>query len=172
MFFDIPSTDAPGCLIPRTIPLMRYEDRQFEKIVCFRDPDSIRTSVNEIMKMQALGAGMSMEAATAAATKEIGTIAVLDGQEEQLEKWNGMLAGKSGVTIPAHTTQIVEISAGAEEASLHPRNSSKGSKTAKKHNFLIKNSMLSPQNENLRTGYPFSIPKLRRMQYAVYDRKA
>lgn len=115
MFFDIPSTDAPGCLIPRTIPLMRYEDRQFEKTVCFRDPDSIRTSVNEMMKMQALGAGMSMEAATAAATKEIGTIAVLDGQEEQLEKWNGMLAGKSGVTIPAHTTQIVEISAGAEE---------------------------------------------------------
>lgn len=116
MFFDMPSTDAPGCLIPRTIPLMRYEDRQFEKTVCFRDPESIQTSVNEMMKMQALGAGMSMEAATAAATKEIGTIAVLDGQEDQLEKWNGMLAGKkSGVTIPAHTTQIVEISAGAEE---------------------------------------------------------
>ena len=69
-------------------------------------------------------------------------------------------------------TPVSRISAGAEEASLHPRNSSKGSKTAKKHNFLIKNSMLSPQNENLRTGYPFSIPKLRRVQYAVYDRKA
>ena len=115
MFFDIPASDAPGCLVPRTIPNMRYEDRKFEQAVCLRDPEGIRITVNEMIKRKALGAGMSEEEATAAATKETGIIPVLERQEGTLSEWNNMLAGKGTVTIPAHTTQIVELSAGAEE---------------------------------------------------------
>ncbi|MGN1022716.1 MAG: alpha-L-rhamnosidase C-terminal domain-containing protein [Lachnospiraceae bacterium] len=80
--FDLPAADAPGCLIPRTIPPMRHEDRRFTGVVCLRDPkDPDRP---------------------------------LQAPEEE-NAWNRMLAGGEPVAIPSNTTQIIEISAGAEE---------------------------------------------------------
>ena len=58
---------------------------------------------------------MPEEAARAAATKEIGTIPILEDAEAELSAWSKMLRSEGTVTIPAGTTQIVEITAGAEE---------------------------------------------------------
>ena len=115
MFFDISMSDAPGRLVPRTIPPMRHEERNFEEVVCLRDPDGIRTELDQTLYLRAKGAGMSEDAARAVATKEIGTIPVLEDAEPVLRDWNKLLRGEGKVTIPAGTTQIVEISAGAEE---------------------------------------------------------
>ena len=73
MFFDMPMADAPGNLVPRTIPPMAYEDRRFESV---------------------------------SAVREGGDIAAA---------WQKLIASDVPVTVPAHNTQAVEFSAGAEE---------------------------------------------------------
>lgn len=76
LVFDISKSDAPGCLVDRTIPAQRHAYRRFEKAVCFRDPDA---------------------------------------SEPLLAAWNRLLTENTPITIPAHTTRTVEISAGVEE---------------------------------------------------------
>ena len=115
MIYDIPNADAPGNLIQRTIPAQRHKDLRFAEALCLRDPQGIRFKKDEALFMHAKSAGYSDEAAAAVATKEIGTIPVLEGHEPVLDAWNRMLAGEGSVVIPAGVTEIEEISAGAEE---------------------------------------------------------
>ncbi|MBR1758154.1 MAG: hypothetical protein IJ744_05420 [Lachnospiraceae bacterium] len=84
MFFDISMSDAPGCLIPRTIPAQHHEEKQFLEAVCLRDP----------------------------AMQEMEIIPLLEQAETELYAWNELVQDKRAVTIPAGTTVIVELSAG------------------------------------------------------------
>ena len=115
MIFDVSAGDAPGNLIPRTIPAQRHTDRRFEGSVCMRDPEGIRTKTDETLKMRAMRSGYSEEEAAALATKEVGTIPLLENSDALRDSWTAMLTKDEPLVVPAHTTQIVEISAGAEE---------------------------------------------------------
>ena len=42
MYFDMPMADAPGNLVPRTIPPMAYEERRFNAVSAVREGDEIR----------------------------------------------------------------------------------------------------------------------------------
>lgn len=115
MFFDISMSDAPGCLIPRTVPAQRHEEKHFREAVCLRDPAGIKTEVDPFFYQQAKASGMAEAAALAAATKEVGTIPLLEHTEAGLAAWNAMLQGRGKLTIPAGSTVIVELSAGGLE---------------------------------------------------------
>ena len=73
LYFDIPMADAPGNLVPRTIPPMAYEEKRFEAVSAVREGGAIR------------------------------------------EAWQALLSQDQPLTVPAHSTQTVELSAGAEE---------------------------------------------------------
>lgn len=73
MYFDMPMADAPGNLVPRTIPPMAYEDRRFVGITAVREGGEIKAA------------------------------------------WAALIESDAPVTIPAHSVQTVELSAGAEE---------------------------------------------------------
>ncbi len=73
LYFDIPLADAPGNLVPRTIPPMAYEEKRF-------------VSVSDVR------AGGSVKKA-----------------------WQTLIEKDRALTVPAFSTQIVELSAGAEE---------------------------------------------------------
>lgn len=75
---DIPTSDAPGNLVQRTIPYMKNTDMHFTGI------------------------------------KEIRQTARADKAQVKAE-WEAMLAGRGSVEVPAHTTEIVEISSDVEE---------------------------------------------------------
>lgn len=88
MFFDLSLGDAPANLVPRTIPAQRHKEKTFEEALCLRDPAAARV-VNPM-------------------------IPILDDEPVRLS-WNELLTVGKALTIPAHTKQIVEISAGVEE---------------------------------------------------------
>ena len=112
LFFDISMSDAPGCQIPRTIPAQRHEDKRFREAVCLRDPNGVKTELDRSLYQRAISAGLSEQAARSAATREIGTIPLLEHTESELAAWSSMLQGLGTVTIPAGSTVIVELSAG------------------------------------------------------------
>ena len=72
-YFDMPMSDAPGNLIPRTIPQMHCEEKRFTDISAVREGGDIK------------------------------------------DIWVGLIKNDASVTVPAHSTQTVEISAGEEE---------------------------------------------------------
>ena len=71
--FDMPLADAPGNLVPRTIPPMVYEEKRFASVSAVREGGDIRAA------------------------------------------WQALLKKDAPVAVPAHSAQIVELSAGAEE---------------------------------------------------------
>lgn len=73
LYFDIPMADAPGNLVPRTIPPMVYEDKRFAAVSTVREGGAVRNA------------------------------------------WQALIQRDQALTIPAHSTQTVELSAGAEE---------------------------------------------------------
>ena len=75
---DIPTSDAPGNLVPRTIPYMKHTAMHFTGVMEVRQADRA-------------------------------------GKEQVKAEWEAMLAGGGFVEIPAHTTEIVEISSDVEE---------------------------------------------------------
>lgn len=115
--FDIPLSDAPGCLVDRTIPPQRHTDKHFENAVCLRDPAAISWKINKARLHAALGAGYALEAAENAAREIVGILPLLPNGDdpEKLCGWNGLLREDAPLTIPAHAVQMVEISAGVEE---------------------------------------------------------
>lgn len=115
MFFDIPQSDAPGCLVDRKIPAQRHTEKRFAEAVCLRDPAGVKYSINQMKMGMALQAGYSEEEARKAATETKGLLPLLEGHEDILESYKDMLTADNRVIVPAHTTQIVEISAGVEE---------------------------------------------------------
>ena len=78
LYFDVSAGDAPGNLVPRTIPAQRHEDRCFDGVSWIRSAEQVEPAALE-------------------------------------SDFNAMLQGSGCVVIPAGTTQVVEISAGAEE---------------------------------------------------------
>ena len=73
LLFDVPMADAPGNLVPRTIPPMAYTEKRFESVSAVRQGGDI------------------------------------------LRDWQALIQTDRVLTIPAHTTQTVELSAGEEE---------------------------------------------------------
>ena len=78
MILELPFSDAPGNLVPSTIPPQRHEDRRFDGV------QTVRESGNLPAKQLAAS-------------------------------YERMLHGSGAVEIPPHTTQVLELSAGAEE---------------------------------------------------------
>lgn len=99
---EIPKSDAPGNLVKRTVPYLRYKAKRFSGI------KEIREFPRDVLRE---GKSGSIERAAGA----------FDSQEfEETEtafrhKWEEMLAGKGTVHIPARSRAVVEISAGAEQ---------------------------------------------------------
>lgn len=114
LFFDISLSDAPANLVPRMIPAQRHTEKYFEEALCLRDPAAAESHIDEKIKAMAVSAGYSDAEANAAARVMNPMLPVLD-DDVLLHSWNGLLQDKKCLTIPPHTKQIVEISAGVEE---------------------------------------------------------
>ena len=85
MLSDISLGDAPFNLVDRNVPLMHCEEKNFESVSAVRHADAEEGVLSESIRNKISDA------------------------------YKDMLSGKSSITIPAHNSQIVEISAGAEE---------------------------------------------------------